>query len=112
MRTIRSISIAMFLLGVLFKTLHWPGAAIILFSGTALSAVTLASLLVRRPGPWSVLIERPVMLFGSISIALVGLLFKMMHWPGANIMLLIGLMTCAAWFLTSSYRTTGMAQRS
>jgi sugar phosphate permease len=109
---IRSIGIAGFILGLLFKFLHWPGANIILLSSAIVTIVMLTVLLARKPGPWTLHVQRPAMLFGSISVALMGTLFKMMHWPGANIMLLIGLMTCAAWFLTSSYRTAGMAQRS
>lgn len=110
--TIRSIGIAGFILGILFKFLHWPAANIVLMSSALLTIITLAILLATRPGPWTLLVQRPAMLFGSVATALVGVLFKMMHWPGANMLLMIGMITCAAWFLTSSYRTTRMVQRS
>jgi hypothetical protein len=30
--------------------------------------------------------------------------FKIMHWPGANLLLLLGLSICAAWFLIPPHR--------
>lgn len=101
---IRSIGIAGFIVGILFKFLHWPGANMILLTSALVTIVMLTVLLTRKPGPWTLHVQRPAMLFGSISMALMGVLFKMMHWPGANIMLLLGLLTCAAWFVVLSER--------
>lgn len=96
---IRSIAFASLVMGVLFKTLHWPGANIVLLAGTVLSLVTLLVLLIKKPGPWSIRIARPVWPMGALVLVLIGSMFKAMHWPGANVLLLIGLTTCAAWFL-------------
>lgn len=101
---IRSISIAGFIVGILFKFLHWPYANIVVVTGAVLTIVTLTILLARKPGPWTLTVQRPVVLFGSITVALVGVLIKMMHWPGANILMLLGMMTCAAWFLLTPSR--------
>ncbi|MBL7963857.1 MAG: hypothetical protein JNM31_08425 [Flavobacteriales bacterium] len=109
---IRSLGIAGVILGILFKVLHWPGANIILMTSTALTIVMLVILLVRKPGPWTLHVQRPAMLFGSIVTALTGMLFKVMHWPGANMLLLLGMVTCAAWFLTSAYHTRTSVVRS
>lgn len=110
MRTFRSIGFAGLIIGILFKTLHWPGANIVLLSSTLLVIVTLSVLLVRKPGPWPLLIQRPAMLAGALCAALMGGLFKMMHWPGANIMLLLGLATCAAWFLIPQHKSPATPQ--
>ena len=42
----------------------------------------------------------------SIGIAalIFGILFKVMHWPGANIQLLLGMTGCAVWFLVPQPR--------
>ncbi|HLO72520.1 MAG TPA: hypothetical protein VK164_01160 [Flavobacterium sp.] len=37
-----------------------------------------------------------VLFFLGMAITIVGALFKIMHWPGANIMLTLGMLTEAA----------------
>ncbi|MBL7980903.1 MAG: hypothetical protein JNL52_03750 [Flavobacteriales bacterium] len=106
MRTIRSIAIAGFILGILFKTLHWPGASIILLTSGVLTIVMLGLLLFRKPGPMVVQLQYPGMLIGALVAVITGGLFKIMHWPGANLLLLLGLTTCAAWFLIPQGRRT------
>jgi hypothetical protein len=96
---IRSIGIAGIILGILFKTLHWPGASIILLSGALLAVITTTLLLIQKPGPWNIRIEYPVWIFGSVVVVMTGMIFKTMHWPGANIQLLLGMTGCAVWFL-------------
>lgn len=98
---LRSIGIAVLILGILFKILHWPGANVILLTSAAVATVAMTILLIKKPGPWSIQIHQPIWLFGSMLVAFTGLIFKIMHWPGANIQLLVGMMGCAAWFLLS-----------
>lgn len=106
---IRSIGIAGVILGLLFRTLHWPGANVVLLTGAVLAAITLTVLLIQKPGPWNIRIQRPVWIFGEVVVVLTGMAFKMMHWPGANLLLLLGLATCAAWFLIPSDRSHATA---
>ncbi len=106
MHTIRSIAIAGFILGLLFKTLHWPGASYILLISGVLTFFTLALLLFRKPGPMIIQLQFTGMLIGSLMAVIVGGSFKIMHWPGANMLLLLGLTTCAAWFLIPQGRRT------
>jgi len=103
---IRSIAIAGFILGILFKTLHWPGASYILLISGVLTIVTLGLLLLRKPGPMIVQVQYPAMLIGAIMAVITGVSFKIMHWPGANLLLLLGLSICAAWFLIPRSRRT------
>lgn len=100
----RSIAIAGFILGILFKTLHWPGASIILLTSGMLTFVMLALLLLRKPGPMTVQLQYPAMLFGALMAVITGGMFKIMHWPGANMLLMCGLIVCAAWFLIPAGR--------
>ena len=104
MRTLRSIAIAGFILGLLFKTLHWPGASIILLTSGVITIVMLALLLFHNKGPLTVELRFPALLIGSVMTIITGGLFKIMHWPGANVLLLVGLSVCAAWFLIPARR--------
>ncbi|HRH37159.1 MAG TPA: hypothetical protein PK760_02365 [Flavobacteriales bacterium] len=105
MRTLRSICIAGFILGILFKTLHWPGANVLLQASSFLVIGTLSLLLFQKRGPWTVQLPRPAMLVGSVIAVIIGGLFKVMYWPGANMLLLVGLSVCAAWFLITPLRS-------
>jgi len=82
---------AAFMIGVLFKIMHWPGAALLIFGGICLIAyVMLPTLLIQRLKKSS--INRSVLLMGFIPLIIFisGLLFKMQHWPGAAFLLTIG----------------------
>lgn len=96
---IRSIGIAGVILGLLFKTLHWPGADIILQVSAVIAAVTMTALLIQKPGPWTIRIQHPRWIFGSVAVVFLGIIFKSMHWPGANIQLMLGMVGTASWFL-------------
>lgn len=102
---IRSIAIAGFILGLLFKTLHWPGSSFILLISGVLTVVMLTVLLIRKPGPMTIQLRLPAMLIGSVIAVIIGGMFKIMHWPGANMLLLIGLSVCALWFLLPPARS-------
>ena len=104
MRILRSIAFAGYLIGILFKILHWPGASILLVSSGALAIIMLGTLLVRKPGPITVELHLPALLVGSLILVLAGGLFKTMHWTGAIIMLLLGLTACASWFVITGSR--------
>ncbi|HRD52687.1 MAG TPA: hypothetical protein PKY96_08565 [Flavobacteriales bacterium] len=96
---IRSIAFAGLLIGILFKTLHWPGAVYIVLASGLLVIAALSPLLFRKPGPMSVQLHRPALLVGAVTAVVAGGLFKVMHWPGANMLLLAGHSVCAIWFL-------------
>lgn len=102
---IRSIGIACLIVGILFKTMHWPGAGVIVLSSSVVVIVTLSLLLFRKPGPLSLQLQLPGMLIGSVIAVVTGGVFKVMHWPGANMLLLAGLSVCALWFLLPPVRS-------
>ena len=42
------------------------------------------------------------------AVVIVGALFKITHWPGADVMLIVGLLTEAAIFLVSAFEPVHM----
>ncbi|MFZ5940448.1 MAG: GldL-related protein [Bacteroidota bacterium] len=93
MKTTGIIGPALIGLGSLFKIMHWPGAGILLVLGF------LVLCFIFLPSSANVLYKesrekygRMVFIAGFIAAFLfsVGILWKIQHWPGAGIMLLVG----------------------
>lgn len=87
-------STILLLAGTSFKLLHWPGAGIMITLGAGFLVLGYFPLLLRfklKEAPGN---ETLMHLSGylGITLATLGVLFKIMHWPGANIMLLSGLL--------------------
>lgn len=86
MTKLTAIVVAVLMLaGVYFKTMHWPGANVIMISGTFISALLFISLIVRIPSVFETVIEKVSFVIGSstLFLAFLAFLFKMVHWPGA-----------------------------
>ena len=92
MRTEKGLAIT-FLIGILFKLMHWPGASLIL----VLSLSTLA--IIYFPGAFYFFCDKVIkksnlalsIISGLLlSIIPIGILFKLQYWPGAGLYLLIG----------------------
>ncbi len=83
-----------FLMGILFKVQHWPGAGIIL-SLAALSAILLfiPALLVSNINNPEKKAKRPIYLLGAAGLIcyVAGSLFKIQHWPLATLLMMAGL---------------------
>lgn len=85
-----STAAILLLTGSFFKVMHWPGAAVIFFTGMILfSLLFLPVLLILKTKETSNTRDKLVLVVGTIAGILYCLsaLFKVMHWPGANIML-------------------------
>lgn len=88
------ISTVLTLLGVLFKIMHWPGASIMLVLGVAAFGLLFIPLLIvlkfkdeaKPVDKWVLSIG-----LGLGMITSIGVLFKVMHWPFANILILSSL---------------------
>ncbi|NQV52075.1 MAG: hypothetical protein HQ500_02780 [Flavobacteriales bacterium] len=85
------------LAGTIFKLLHLPGAAVMLVLGAGVLALIYLPLLL-----WHKLKESPsdeyllhISGFVGLTLTTVGVLFKIMHWPGAAVMLLGGISALA-----------------
>lgn len=83
-----------FLMGILFKVQHWPGAAIILsmagISGVLFFVPALLAASLKKPDNKT---KKPIYILGAIGLIcyIAGLLFKIQHWPLANLLLVAGL---------------------
>ncbi len=93
-----------FLIASLFRMLHWPVGDILMFAnGGVLFGVFLPTFLIyqirggRKKSSW----EKLTYILGTATSAMVcaGTLFKLLHWPGANILLILGIASFAGMFL-------------
>jgi hypothetical protein len=91
-----------FMNGTLFKLMHWPLANILLVIGELLTILTLIiggiSYLISRRSQTGSKILTAVGVLGIVLFFL-GTLFKLEHWPGASIMLILGAVTLFSIFL-------------
>jgi hypothetical protein len=85
-------SAVLMLCGCLFKVMHWPGAGILLILSVSVFCLLFlpASLVssYREKRKYGAL---HIVTFIVFFISMAGLLFKVMHWPGAKLFLLAGI---------------------
>ncbi len=108
---LRAFGLAGLIVGMLFKLLNWPGASYIVLFSALLTAAALVLRLASRRGPWTIQVNRPGWFVPAIVMALCGMMFKTMHWPGANMMLLLGMTATAAWVLATQVRQTARIEQ-
>ena len=86
-----------------FKTFHWPYGSPIMFFGNGFLLLSMICLLVIAIRNYSLISSsaRIRSLSGAIGgiIVATGSMFKFLHWPGANIMFLIGAVVLICVFL-------------
>lgn len=85
------------LAGTIFKLMHWPGANVMFMLGAVILALIYLPLILRHKLKESPGNEAVMHISGFVGLAFttVGSLFKIMHWPGASVLLLIGMGTLA-----------------
>jgi hypothetical protein len=92
--TAEIIILPFFVVGLLFKMLHWPfaGMLIVLSLGALATYYMYAFLLFKKSGPG---ISNGLKIFTGIasSILVVGILFKFQFWPGGRFFLFVGIIT-------------------
>ena len=107
LKIIEKLLVGITLVGLAIKLSHWPGGAVlmILSLGTLSLFYPIAAYFLFSPAkpveidgmvfiPTSA--PRVILSLGTgfcLPVAVIGLLFRFMHWPGAKVMLLIGLIT-------------------
>jgi len=90
-----SIATPLLAAGIILKFLHLPGAAVLIVSGIfLLSFIFLPLMFILRMRERNATADKAISILGGISGILIslGVLFKIMHWPGANIMSLTALL--------------------
>ena len=80
---------AIFTIGLLFKFMHWAGAGALLTTSLGVIAIALLEYAIHNRKSKSLTQNLIYPLLGVVYV--LGMLFKMMHWPGANIMLIISI---------------------
>ncbi len=97
-----TIAPSMVIIGTIFKIMHWSGASVMLTLGLFLLAAVylpvFVSIRIRDTRNEGKPVNKAMYIIGMVSgiIFIAGALFKIMHWPGAGIMILLaGLVTVA-----------------
>ena len=80
---------AILIIGLLFKFMHWPGAGALLITSLGVIAIALLEYAIHNRKSNSLTQNLIYALLGVVYV--MGMLFKMMYWPGANIMLIISI---------------------
>lgn len=82
-----------FMIGVLFKVMHWPGASVLLVTGwTVLLLIFLPLLMFSQLKSANSGKEKMTYVIGIIALIIfeTATAFKMFHWPGASILMILG----------------------
>lgn len=96
------LSFSIFMAGVLFKVQHWPGSGMLLVVGLgSITFLFLPYLLFQNLKSSTNKRQKRIYIVGYISlmIYILGFVFKIMHWPGAAIMLMLGSVSLTTFFL-------------
>lgn len=87
------IAPSLLIVGAFFKLQHWPGAGVLITLGSFLLAAVylpvFAMVSIRDTREKGKKVNRTLYIAGVVTgfIFLIGILFKIMHWPGANVAL-------------------------
>lgn len=84
------------LIGSFFKVMHWPGAGISLVLGIGIFGMIFLPLMIAlKFRDEAKTVDKLVLSFGLLTgiITTFGFLFKIMHWPFANVMMFTGLVS-------------------
>jgi serine phosphatase RsbU (regulator of sigma subunit) len=91
-RILGIVSVTLIVLGVLFRLMHWPGASVlhvisaVLFN---LGYLPLQLIRERREADSALLKFYVIFRFIALFVIVFGFLFKVQHWPGAGILLML-----------------------
>lgn len=103
--TIELITGIVFLAGLTFKFAHYPGAALLLVLGLSLGSILLLAQFFKGSSkdPLSSIIYK--LSIGNGTMYILGVLFKVMHWPGASFLLVVSMLSIAMLLAFSALKT-------
>jgi hypothetical protein len=88
------VSVALMTIGIVFKFQHWPGAAVCIVLGVGvISLVFLPLMFLLKIKEQTQVKDKALTGLGTLAAICLtlGVLFKVMHWPGANMLSIIAL---------------------
>jgi len=94
----------LFLIGMVLKFMHLPGAGITIIMSLYCSALLLMFALIQVKGT-SLLSWFYKLAIASGAIYVAAVIFKLMHWPGANTMLVVSMATLGLIIVLSALKT-------
>jgi len=100
-----TIAPTLIIVGTVFKIQHWPGASIMLVVGLFLLAAVylpvFISIRIRDTRNEGKPVNKAIYYIGMISgiIFILGAMFKIMHWPGAGVMITLAGLVVVAVFI-------------
>lgn len=92
----------LFMFGVLFKVLHWPGAGMLLIIGWVfILFIFLPLLLVKKYRQSETAKDKWIVTLGVVGLIIFELstMFKLFHWPGAAVLMILGSIILVSVFL-------------
>ena len=97
--------ISLFLIGMVLKFMHLPGAGITIFVSLSCAALMLLLTLMQVKGT-SLLSQLYKLSIVSGATYVAAVMFKVMHWPGANMMLVVSMATLGLILVLSALKTS------
>ncbi len=100
-----TIAPSLLIIGAIFKLQHWPGASVLIVLGSFLLAAVylpvFAMVSIRDTRKREKKVNKTLYVAGVITgfIFITGVLFKIMHWPGAGIALTVSVLLTVAVFI-------------
>lgn len=91
-----------FMIGVMYKIMHWPGSGVMIMIGyifiLLLFLPTLLMVQIKKAKSGK---DKFIFILGTFSIIIYGFsnMFKMFHWPGASVLMLFGAFLLISVFL-------------
>lgn len=95
MKTEKILSVV-FIIALIFKILHWPGGSMLLIlslMGLCFCYFPLGFVFFKTKGMKSEKVGVSIVFGWLLTVSIIGILFKLMYWPGAAFMLIVGTMT-------------------
>jgi len=100
-----TIAPSLLIIGAIFKLQHWPGASVLIVLGSFLLAAVylpvFAMVSMRDTRKREKKVNKTLYVAGVITgfIFITGVLFKIMHWPGAGVALTVSVLLTVAFFI-------------
>jgi len=76
--------------GVLFKTMHWPGASMMLILAFGILFISLFTTLLKENKAQGMSSTENAAMITTFSLLILGTAFRMQHWPGAMVLVVLG----------------------